>query len=450
VKPFLARSIFATCAAFLLVVSLISTARAAMSPGFNRLLDAVVRIDVRELAFEAGAKRYSASIGSGVIVSDDGLVLTNAHVASRRAVEINITLANLERVGAKLVGWDHWTDLAVLRLDMEQVRRRGWKLARADFGESEKLYAGQEVFAVGTPHGLTRTVTRGIISNTDRYFEDTRGVNGYETGAFNTWLQTDAAINPGNSGGPLVTGDGAVIGITSRGYMGANNLGFAIPAATARVVMERLARDGEIVRSYVGLVPRALQDLETFYSLDSNTGLLIDSVESGSPAAKAGMRAGDIVLAIDGAKLDGRFPEQLPPIQNMVASQPVGAKLTYTVKRNGETREFTLVTEKLESRVGEEWALEKWGLSVRKVSRTYARENQLDDADGVLVIGLQPGFPADVAGISRGDVITKINQQPVTSLEVVKAAHAAYEAKPGPVLIETQRNRRVSLNVLKP
>ncbi len=421
-----------------------------MSPGFNRLLDAVVRIDVRELAFEAGAKRYSASIGSGVIVSDDGLVLTNAHVASRRAVEINITLANLERVGAKLVGWDHWTDLAVLRLDMEQVRRRGWKLARADFGESEKLYAGQEVFAVGTPHGLTRTVTRGIISNTDRYFEDTRGVNGYETGAFNTWLQTDAAINPGNSGGPLVTGDGAVIGITSRGYMGANNLGFAIPAATARVVMERLARDGEIVRSYVGLVPRALQDLETFYSLDSNTGLLIDSVESGSPAAKAGMRAGDIVLAIDGAKLDGRFPEQLPPIQNMVASQPVGAKLTYTVKRNGETREFTLVTEKLESRVGEEWALEKWGLSVRKVSRTYARENQLDDADGVLVIGLQPGFPADVAGISRGDVITKINQQPVTSLEVVKAAHAAYEAKPGPVLIETQRNRRVSLNVLKP
>ena len=421
-----------------------------MSRGFNQLLDAVVRIDVREIAFEAGTRRYTASIGSGVILSDDGIVLTNAHVASPRAVDLNITLSNLERVGARLVGWDHWTDLAVLRIDMAEVQRRGFKLQPAAFGESRELYPGQVVYAVGTPHGLTRTVTRGIVSNNNRYFEDTRGVGGYETGAFNTWLQTDAAINPGNSGGPLVTEDGEVIGISSRGYMGANNLGFAIPSATAKDVMERLVRDGTIVRSYVGIVPGALQDLENFYSLAANTGLLIQSVDSGSPAARAGLRSGDIVLTIEGAKVDGRFPEQLPPIQNLIASQPVGASLRFSVKRGGETRDFSVVTEKLESRVGEEWALEKWGLSVRKVSRTYARENQLDDTTGVLVIGVQSGFPADVAGLTRGDIITKLNQQPITSLEVIKDAHRAYEAKPAPTLLETQRNRRVSLYILKP
>ena len=425
--------------------------RAAMSRGFNRLLDAVVRIDVREVAFEAGTRRFTASLGSGVILSADGLILTNAHVVSPRAVEINITLANLERVSATLVGWDHWTDLAVLRLDMDEVKRRGWKVAYATFGESEKLFPGQEVFAVGTPHGLTRTVTRGIVSNKNRYFEDSRAVNGYETGAFNTWLQTDAAINPGNSGGPLVTPDGKVVGISSRGYMGANNLGFAIPSATAKTVMSRLSKDGEIVRSYIGVVPGALQDLENFYSLElSSGGVLVNSVDPGSPAAKAGLRGGDIILLIDGVKVDGRFPEQLPPIQNLIATRPVGSTLKVSARRNGEMRDYDVVTEKLESRVGEEVALERWGLSVRKVSRTFARENQLDNELGVLVIGVQPGFPGAVAGVSRGDIITKVNQLPISSIDIVKAAHAAYETKPAPTLLETQRNRRVSLFILQP
>ncbi|HEY8931946.1 MAG TPA: trypsin-like peptidase domain-containing protein [Rariglobus sp.] len=434
---------FAFCA-------LLPAVEAAVSRGFTHLLDAVVRIDVREESFDTGARRFTAGIGSGVIVSADGLILTNAHVASPRAVELSVTLASLERVNATLVGWDHWTDLALLRIDLAEVKRRGLTFTHAEFADSDDLFPGQTVYAVGTPHGLTRTVTRGIISNNRRYFADNRGVKGYETGLFNTWLQTDAAINPGNSGGPLVDEKGRVVGINSRGYLGADNLAFAIPANIAKKVVAGLAANGAITRSYIGIVPGALLDLEGFYSLKQNTGLLINSVDPGSPAARAGLRGGDIVLSINGAPVDGRFPEQLPPILNIIASLPVGTKVKLVVKRGEQTTTPELVTEKLESRQGEEWAFEKWGLTVRKVSRAYARENQLDDDTGLLVIGVQSGFPAAVAGLERGDIITKINQERIVSLEVAKKLHEAFVAKPAPTLIEAESDRRVSLYILKP
>ena len=155
-------------------------------------------------------------------------------------------------------------------------------------------------------------------------------------------------------------------------------------------------------------------------------------------------------FSINGAPVDGRFPEQLPPILNIIASLPVGAKVKLVVKRGEQTTTPELVTEKLESRQGEEWAFEKWGLTVRKVSRAYARENQLDDDTGLLVIGVQPGFPAAVAGLDRGDIITKINQERVSSLEVAKKLHEAFVAKPAPTLIEAESDRRVSLYILKP
>lgn len=421
-----------------------------MGKSFNRLLNSVVRIDVREVNFEDGGRRLESSIGSGVILSADGLVLTNAHVVGPRAVEISVTLANLENVGAKLVGWDHWTDLALIRLDMAEINRRKLTFAHAEFGDSDKLFPGETVYAVGTPFGLTRTVTKGIISNTSQYFEADREVEGYETGLFNTWLQTDAAINPGNSGGPLVNEDGKVVGITARGYMGANNLGFAIPANTAKSVLADLVSKGSVTRSYIGIVPGALQNLEGFYSLALDTGMLVNSVDPGSPGERAGLRGGDILLAVDDKPVDGRFPEQLPAILNRIASNPVGTHLNLSVKRGTDTRLVTVVTERLESSVGEEWAFDRWGLSVRKVSRIYAREHQLTDETGAIVIGVQPGFPADVAGLQPGDIVTTINRRPVNSLEILKDAHAAYVKKPEPTLLEAERDRRISLYILKP
>ena len=417
---------------------------------FNNLLDAVVRIDVAEVNFKGGTRRIVRGVGSGVIMTDEGHVLTNAHVVSPQAEDISVTLANLERVNARLLSWDHWTDLALLQLDLEEVKERGLSFSYAQFGDSEELYPGLMVFAVGTPNGLTRTVTKGVISNTHRFFEDASLIRGHETGYFNTWLQTDAAINPGNSGGPLVTADGLVVGINTRSYLGANNLGFAVPASTARYVMEALLENGEIARSYIGIKPRPLQDLENFYELEVNTGLLINSVDPGSPAAETGLRPGDIVLSIDEGNVDGRFPEQLPPIQNLIASYPVGSSINLEVKRDGNTLNLKVITEKLESRVGEQWVFEDWGLSVQKVSRANARERKLDSEDGVLVIGTQPAFPAAEAGLRRGDIITKVNRASIESLDGLRDVYSGFQSKPEDILLEVQRRHQVSFYVLKP
>lgn len=424
--------------------------QAGMNRDFNRLLDAVVRIDVSETSFEEGTMHPVRGTGSGVIISADGLIVTNAHVVSPRAAEVLVTLADLEQVDAKLVGWDHWTDLAVVRLNLAEVKRRHLGFTAAQFGDSTKLYPGETVYAVGTPYGLARTVTRGIISNNNRPFSDPEGVDGYETGDFNTWLQTDAAINPGNSGGPLVTEDGSVVGINSRAYIGAENLGFAVPSSVAREVAARLVREGRIVRSYLGIVPVAMRDMENFYSLAANTGMLVNGVDVGSPAARAGLRPLDVVLAMNGAKLDGRFPEQLPAILDRIASLPVGSQVHLDVRRAGQPMTLDLVTEKLESHVGEESAFERWGLSVRKVTRVAARQAQLADDTGVEVIGVRPGFPAAQAGVAPGDIITKVSGEPILDLGRLKEVYREYTAKPGPVLVEAQRNRRVALYVFKP
>jgi serine protease Do len=420
------------------------------STGFRDLLEAVVRLDVREASFSDGTRRTIRGVGSGVILDADGYILTNAHVVGPDVEEILVTLPNLERVEAVLVGWDHWTDLALVRMDVASLKERGITFSHGRFGDSDQLYPGQTVYAVGTPNGLTRTVTRGIISNPDRYFAASNQIRGYETGYFNTWLQTDAAINPGNSGGPLVDEDGRIVGINTRSYLGANNLSFAVPARTAIEVLPELKAGGRVTRSYIGLRPGPLQDLESFFGIDANVGMLVDSVDPGSPADAAGLRAGDILLELDGARLDVRFPEQIPPVLHAIAQRPIGDSLAFTVLRNGGQRPVAVLTERLESRVGERWAFEQWGISVEDVSRAYARERQLRSSNGVLITGIQQAFPAQKAGIGPGDIVLSVNREGVDSLEVLKSHYETYVENPEKLLLEVWRNHRVSFHVLEP
>ena len=243
-------------------------------------------------------------------------------------------LADQEHVRGKLIGSDHWTDLALVQMDMDEVHRKGLAFETANLGDSSAVSLGQPVMAVGTPYGLSRTVTSGIVSNTDRSFEEMTMDDGYETGWFNNWVQTDAAINPGNSGGPLINLRGEVVGINTRGISSGNNLGFAIPINVAKAVIKELQAHGKVTRSYIGVELQPLQDLEKHYELATNRGVLIRNVDDNSPAKAAGVQAEDILLAVNGTPVNARFPEQLAAVRKLISDFPLGSKLELTVQRN--------------------------------------------------------------------------------------------------------------------
>src|SRR5262245_47058481 len=202
----------------------------------DKVFPAVVRLDVAQEIYSDGKRTLRRGIGSGVIIDAEGHILTNYHVAGR-AAEIYVTLYNKERVPAKLVGDDHWTDLAVVQMDMDVIHKRDIPFKHAELGESSKLVTGQDVIAIGTPFGLARTMTLGIVSNNERtFYPETQRIDEYETGDFSNWIQMDTPIAPGNSGGPLVDLDGRIVGINTRGIQG-QSLNFAIPINTAREVV---------------------------------------------------------------------------------------------------------------------------------------------------------------------------------------------------------------------
>jgi serine protease Do len=419
-----------------------------------KVFPAVVRIDVAAETFFEGKRDLRRGIGSGVIIDDRGHVLTNYHVAGR-AAEIFVTLANKERIAAKLIGDDHWTDLAIVQLDMDEVKRKHTSFSFAQLGDSKDLVPGQPVMAIGTPFGFARTLTLGVVSNNERtLYPDRLEIDGYETGDFANWIQMDTPINPGNSGGPLVDMTGKVVGINTRG--GGQNLNFAIPVDTAKEVAAKLLKSaapdkkGRVERSDLGIDYKPMQDLESFYDIDVNKGVLVNSVEQGSPAQAAGVKPQDVLLSVNGHVINVRFPEELAPMRKAIADLPIGSTVELAVRRGKETLRLTTKTERLQGAIGEEKEFKDWGLSVREVTRKYATEKQLDSSEGVAVTGLSPGYPAAKAELEQSDVILSVNQQPVKDLDAFQKLYNESTKRKAPlVLLEIVRNRGRQSKVMK-
>ena len=271
----------------------------------DRVYPALVHIQPVIKDYRTGELKKQAVIGSGVIFHPDGYVVTNYHVAGK-AVRIICTLHDKEQVPAEYIGGDPSTDLAVLKLDLSQY---SGEISVAAFGDSDTAQVGQQVLAMGSPLALARSVSSGVISTKDRYFSsEYRLPSGEETGRYNLWIQTDAAINPGNSGGPLVDLDGLVIGINSRATFLANNLGFAIPVNIVKEVSAEILDHGSVSRSWIGVHAQALQELESYFGAGRNTGVLIASVDPGSPAEVSFLQAGDVILAINGESVSAPVP----------------------------------------------------------------------------------------------------------------------------------------------
>ena len=363
--------------------------------------------------YNTGELKKQAVIGSGVIFHPDGYVVTNYHVAGK-SDRIICTLYDKEQVQAEYIGGDPSTDIAVIKLQLDNYPG---KISVAEFGQSDVLQVGQQVLAMGSPLSLSRSVSAGVISTLDRYFSsDVRLPTGERTGRYNLWIQTDAAINPGNSGGPLVDFDGRVIGINSRATLFANNIGFAIPINIVKQVTDAILREGSVKRSWIGVHCQALQELEDYFGAGRNEGVLISSIDPGSPAEESFMKAGDIILAIDGQPVSARFLEELPVFYNRIASHAPGSEIVLKVLRDEQDYTFKVKTRLLGELQGEDFEASDWGFAVKAITQQMRIENQLRDSLGVFVSGVKRVGPGDVGGLRRGDVIIAINKVPVANL----------------------------------
>ncbi len=414
----------------------------------DKVLPALVHIQPIITDFRTGKMVKQPVVGSGVIIRADGYVVTNYHVAGN-SERIICTLFDKEQVKAELVGGDPLTDIAVIKLELSGYNG---KLTVAEFGDSDSLQVGQYVMAMGSPLALSRSVSCGVISTTDRFFPgETRLPSGERTGIYNNWIQTDAAINPGNSGGPLVDINGKVIGINSRATLFANNIGFAIPVNIVRQVVDKILSEGRVTRSWIGVKCQALQDLEGWFGTARDEGVLVASIDTRSPAEKAGLQAGDVILAIDGKTVSARFEEQLPAFYKLIADHPIGAKISLNVRRGDQVLPLEVVTDELGKILGEDLECKEWGFTIKAITRQMALDNQLDDTLGVYVAGVKRVGAAGDGGLLKGDIIREINEAAAPQFtDFYNRFQELVENRTDKVLLTVRRSGNTKYVLIKP
>lgn len=409
----------------------------------DAVFPALVHIEVQAVEHWAGQESKMTSTGSGTIIDPSGLVLTNAHVTDNGR-RFFCTLADKQRVPATLVGEDPWTDLALIQIDTSRVHGYEKGLPHAAFGDSAQLHTGDLVLAMGSPFALDRTVTLGIVANPDRVFTEgpsndvealQLGWGSQRTGIFTSWIQHDALINPGNSGGPLVNMEGQVIGVNTRG--GSGN-GFATPSNIARHVVEQLRQHGQVPRSWIGVGFKHLERT----GLDR--GVFIDSVDADGPAYAAGLRAGDVLIALDGLPVTVRFPEEVPDLLALIAAHPVGKPMTIRYERKGEPGSITLTTQPLQLDEGDSVSLRKWGLTIAQITEYQAKWRNLDSTEGAMVESTRSGTPAELAepALQWGDIVHAIDGQPIVTIRDMVGVYTSLdedEDRPEYVLISFSR-----------
>ncbi|GIW39535.1 MAG: peptidase [Candidatus Binatia bacterium] len=346
------------------------------------------------------------SLGSGFVVRPDGYILTNQHVVLRGA-RIRVTFADEREFEARLVGTDSDSDLAVLEIDAPEP------LPVAPLGDSDDLLIGETVIAVGNPFGLSHTVTTGVISAVGRAVKT-------QQQTFYDFIQTDASINPGNSGGPLVNIEGRVIGVNTAIYQGAQGIGFAIPVNRAKRIMEDLIAYGEVHLPWVGLLVQEMtEDMARHFGLATRQGVLVRDVEDGSPAERAGIRPGDVVLEIDGRRV--RTTDEY---RQRIRDHSVGSPVELLLWRDGRRLARTVRTQRFPDERADALAWQLLGVRLRETRA------------GLEIVAVRRGSPAARIGVRPGDILAGLGGVPLDSLDRFRRK-----------LVEIRGNRTVLLSV---
>ena len=420
----------------------------AVDQAVSQMYKSLVRIMVVMESPRSGRLEKNLGSGSGAIISEDGYIITNHHVAGR-GKRLICRMYDGEEVESRLVASDPLTDIAIVQLDLAK-RKNKEPLHVAQFGDSDKLKVGDMVLAMGCPAGVSQSVTKGIVSNTQLMLPYRRGDDfreeGEAVGSVVRWIGHDAVIYPGNSGGPLVNPAGEIVGINE---IGLGSLGGAIPSTIAKDVARQLIASGRVQRSWTGIEGQARPK-----NLGIESGVVVGGVLPDSPAMAAGLKAGDVLVQYDGVTVDARIPEDMPAFNRLLLSTPVGKRVELVALRDGHEQKLTLTTCVRGKAQSDDVEFKEWGMVACNLTMIAAIERQRPNTNGVLVVsvGLASAVSDAKPAVNEGDVLLEVAKEAVHSVaDLRKVTDVQLKNVEGtkPVLVKFDQGKRQYLTVVK-